>query len=356
MPEVVPELVTATTWPDLLTGLIQGRDLDQNTARWAMDQVLSGDATPVQIAGLAVALRAKGETVDEIGGMADAMLGRAVTLELNREAVDVVGSGGDRANTVNVSTMASMVAAAAGAKVIKHGNRAASSMCGTADCLEALGVALDVPLDKHAEILEAVGMTFLFAPRFHSSLRYAASARKELGVQTTFNFLGPLSNPARPRAQAIGVANGRMAELMASVLARRDSRGLVFHGADGLDELTTTTTSSVWLFTNGQVVTTTLDPSTLGLQAAEPADLVGGPPAHNAQVVRDVFAGQTGPVRDIVVLNAAAALVAFDGPDLTGGFDEQLRAALVRAEDAIDTGAAQRLLATWVPLSQAAVA
>ncbi|MBO1031175.1 anthranilate phosphoribosyltransferase [Tessaracoccus sp. SD287] len=355
MPEVV-DLVSASTWPDLLTGLIQGRHLNQETARWAMDQVLSGDATPVQIAGLAVALRAKGETIDEIGGMADAMLARAVPLELDREAVDVVGSGGDRANTVNVSTMASMVAAAAGAKVIKHGNRAASSMCGTADCLEALGVALDVPLDKHAEILQTVGMTFLFAPRFHSSLRYAATARKELGVQTTFNFLGPLSNPARPRAQAIGVANARMAELMAGVLARRDSRGLVFHGADGLDELTTTTTSSVWLFADGQVVTTTLDPSTLGLQAAQAADLVGGPPAHNAQVVRDVFAGQTGPVRDIVVLNAAAALVAFDGPDLAGGFDEQLRAALRRAEDGIDSGAAQRLLDTWVPLSQNAVA
>lgn len=354
MPEAITELVNASTWPDVLTGLIQGRHLDQDTARWAMDQVLSGDATPVQIAGLAVALRAKGETIDEISGMADAMLGRAVALELDREAVDVVGSGGDRANTVNVSTMASMVAAAAGAKVIKHGNRAASSMCGTADCLEALGVALDVPLDKHAEILQTVGMTFLFAPKFHSSLRFAASARKELGVQTTFNFLGPLSNPARPRAQAIGVANARMAGLMAGVLARRDSRGLVFHGADGLDELTTTTTSSVWLFADGQVVQTTFDPTTLGLNAAQPADLVGGPPAHNAQVVRDVFAGQLGPVRDIVVLNAAAALVAFDGPDLSGGFDEQLRAALARAEAAVDSGAAQGLLEAWVALSQAA--
>ena len=353
MPEVSSDLVSATSWPDVLTGLIRGRHLDQPTAHWAMDQILSGDATPVQIAGLAVALRAKGETVDEIGGMADAMLGRAVQIDLNREAVDVVGSGGDRANTVNVSTMASMVAAAAGAKVVKHGNRAASSMCGTADCLEELGVALDVPIDKHAEILDTVGMTFLFAPKFHSSLRYAASARKELGVQTTFNFLGPLSNPARPRAQAIGVADQHMAELMAGVMARRDGRGLVFHGGDGLDELTTTTTSSVWLFADGRVTRTTLDPQTLGLQAAEPADLVGGPPAHNAQVVRDVFAGQHGPVRDIVVLNAAAALVAFDSPDLDGGFDDQLRAALTRATAAVDSGAAARLLEVWIPLSQA---
>ncbi|MGA4507071.1 anthranilate phosphoribosyltransferase [Propionibacteriaceae bacterium G1746] len=351
----MPE-VSARTWPDVLTGLIQGRDLDQDTARWAMDQVLSGDATPVQIAGLAVALRAKGESIDEIGGMADAMLGRAVQIELDREAVDVVGSGGDRANTVNISTMASMVAAAAGAKVIKHGNRAASSMCGTADCLEALGVALDIPVGEHARILDEVGMTFLFAPRFHSSLRFAASARKELGVQTTFNFLGPLSNPARPRAQAIGVANQRMAALMAGVLSRRDSRGMVFHGGDGLDELTTTTTSQVWLFDNGRLVETTVDPSTLGLQAAKPSDLTGGPPQHNAQVVRDVFAGQLGPVRDIVVLNAAAALVSFDGPDLDGGFAGQLRAALQRAGEAIDSGAAQRMLDTWIPLSQAAAA
>lgn len=347
--------VSANTWPDVLTGLIRGRDLDQDTARWAMDQILAGDATPVQIAGLAVALRAKGESVNEIAGMADAMLGRALQIELDREAVDVVGSGGDRANTVNISTMASMVAAAAGAKVIKHGNRAASSMCGTADCLEALGVALDVPLDRHQEILDRVGMTFLFAPKFHSSLRYAASARKELGVQTTFNFLGPLSNPARPRAQAIGVADARMAALMAGVLGRRDSRGLVFHGGDGLDELTTTTTSSVWLFADGNVVETTLDPATLGLQPAAPADLVGGPPAHNAQVVRDVFAGLQGPVRDIVVLNAAAALVAFESPDLGGGFHDQLADALDRARAAIDSGAAQRLLEVWIPLSQASV-
>lgn len=343
----------STTWPHVLTELIQGRDLDLPTARWAMDQVLSGEATPVQIAGFAVALRAKGETVDEIGGLADAMLSHAVPLELDQEAVDVVGSGGDRANTVNISTMASMVAAAAGAKVIKHGNRAASSMCGTADCLEALGLNLEVPLERHAEILDKVGMTFLFAPLFHSSLKHSAGPRRELGVQTTFNFLGPLSNPARPKAQAIGVANAHLAGLMAGVLAGRGSRGMVFHGGDGLDELTTTTTSRVWLFADGRVVETQLDPADLGLKPAEPADLVGGPPPHNAQVVRDVFAGQVGPVRDIVVLNAAAALVSFEGPDLDGGFADQLREALGRAEQAIDSGAAAQMLERWVPLSHA---
>lgn len=340
------------TWPDVLTRLIQGHDLDTDTARWAMDQVLAGDATPVQIAGFAVALRAKGETAEEVGGLADAMLGRAVQLELDREAVDVVGSGGDRANTVNISTMASIVAAAAGARVVKHGNRAASSLSGTADCLEALGLALEVPLDQHAKVLDEIGITFLFAPLFHSSLRYAAAARKELGVQTTFNFLGPLSNPSRPRAQAIGVANARMAPLMAQVLADRGGRGLVFHGGDGLDELTTTTTSAVWLFEGGRVVQTELDPLALGLPAASPDALVGGPPAHNAQVVRDLVAGRPGPVRDIVVLNAAAALVAFQSPDLAGGFDQQLREQLAAAQAVLDNGAAADLLDRWVALTQ----
>lgn len=343
------------TWPDVLTSLVNGVDLDQNSARWAMDQVLSGNSTPVQIAGFAVALRAKGETIDEVSGLADAMLSKAAQIELNHEAVDVVGSGGDRANTVNISTMAAMVAAAAGATVVKHGNRAASSMSGTADCLEALGVSLDVPVDAHAGILDQVGITFLFAPRFHQALRHAASARKELGVQTTFNFLGPLANPARPIAQAVGVANERLAPLMAGVLAGRGGRGMVFHGGDGLDELTTTTTSQVWLFRGGQVTESVLDPTALGLQPAQPDDLVGGPPAHNAQVVRDLFAGVTGPVRDIVVLNAAAALLSFDGPDLEADLVGQIRERVDRASRAIDDGSCERLLVRWTELSQAAV-
>lgn len=341
------------TWPDVLTALVSGRDLDQPAAQWAMDQVLSGDSTPVQIAGFAVALRSKGETIDEVAGLADAMLSKAAQIELNREAVDVVGSGGDRANTVNISTMASMVAAAAGARVVKHGNRAASSQCGTADCLEALGVSLEVPITEHAGILEELGITFLFAARFHQALRFAASARKELGIQTTFNFLGPLANPARPLAQAVGVANARMAPLMAGVLAGRGGRGLVFHGGDGLDELTTTTSSTVWMFRDGAVVESTLDPAELGLRPAQMADLVGGPPAHNAQVVRDLFAGATGPVRDIVVLNAAAALLAFHGPDLGAPLADQMRARLDEASAAIDSGACERLLQRWVERSQA---
>lgn len=348
-------IVADLTWPGVLTGLIRGEDLDTPTAQWAMDQVLSGNATPVQIAGFAVALRAKGETVDEIAGLSEGMLAHAVPLDLNRDAVDVVGSGGDRANTVNISTMAAIVAAAAGATVVKHGNRAASSMCGTADCLEALGVALEVPPHRQAGVLADVGITFLFAPLYHQSLRHAAAARRELGVQTTFNFLGPLSNPARPLAQAIGVANPTMAPLMAGVLARRGTRGLVFHGTDGLDELTTTTSSTVWMFTGGVVVDDSVDPAALGIAPARLDELVGGPPAHNAQVVRDTLGGQPGAVRDIVLLNAAAALLAHDGPDLNRPVTEQLEGALARAAEAVDSGAGTDLLERWSARTWAAV-
>ncbi len=347
--------MTVLTWPNVLTGLVRGQDLDKASVEWAMSEILSNNATPVQMAGFMVALRAKGETIAEIKGLADVMVSKATPITLPQEAVDVVGSGGDRANTVNISTMAAMVAAAAGAKVVKHGNRSASSMSGTADCLEALGIALDVPAARQAEVLDEVGMVFLFAPLYHSSLRYTAPARKDLGIQTTFNFLGPLANPAHPVAQAIGVADVRMAGLVAGVLAARGNRGLVFHGEDGLDELTTTTRSDIYLIKGGQIVEGELDPTELGLRAARPADLVGGLPAHNAQVVRDVFAGQQGPVRDIVLLNAAAALLAFDGPDLTQPVASQLAPGLRRAADAIDSGKAAGLLDRWIAKTQAVV-
>ncbi|VEI02567.1 Anthranilate phosphoribosyltransferase [Acidipropionibacterium jensenii] len=342
------------TWPDLLTSLVSGTDMDQETAAWAMDQVLSGDLSPVQIAGFAVALRAKGETVDELSGMADGMLGRATPIDLDHETVDIVGTGGDRANTVNVSTMAAIVASAAGARVVKHGNRAASSACGTADCLEALGVALSVPPDRQPEVLASSGIVFLFAPLYHASLRFAGPARKELGIQTTFNLLGPLSNPARPVANAIGIADRSMAPLVSQVLARRGSRGLVFHGGDGLDELTTTTDSSIWLFRDRQVVETTLDPADLGLARASRDDLVGADPAFNAQVVRDLLDGRTGPVRDIVLLNAAGALLAFQGPDLEAPLADQLKGPLERAAEAVDQGVAREHLAGWIEATQRA--
>ena len=343
----------ANTWPDVLTGLIEGRDLSSDTARWAMDQILSGDTTPVQIAGFAVALRAKGETADELAGLAQAMLDHATPLELPREAVDVVGSGADRANTVNISTMAAIVAAASGVPVVKHGNRAASSACGAADCLEALGVALNVAPSAQAQVLAQAGIVFLFAPLYHSSLRHAGAARRELGVQTAFNFLGPLANPARPNAQAIGCANLALAPRVAGVLAGRGHRGLVFHGEDGLDELTTTTRSLVWLVRDGEVRQTELDPRELGLAPADPASLVGADPASNAAAVHRMLAGETGPVRDIVLLNAAAALLAYAGPT-DQPVAEQLAPQVERAAAAIDTGAGAALLERWVTATAAA--
>lgn len=342
------------TWPNVLTGLVRGEDMDPRTTQWAMGEILAGNASPVQMAAFMVALRAKGETVSEIDSLANTMLARATPIELPKDAVDVVGSGGDRANTVNVSTMAAVVAAAAGARVVKHGNRAASSMSGTADCLEALGVALDVPPARQRQVLDECGVVFLFAPMYHGSLRHTAPTRRELGIQTTFNFLGPLANPARPDAQAIGVANPVLAALVAGVIAARGNRGLVFHGEDGLDELTTTTRSDIWLISGGQVVRRELDPADLDLEPASLSDLVGGLPAHNAQVARDVLAGATGAVRDIVLVNAAAALLAFDGPDLAEPVADQLRPYLDRAGRAVDEGRAEELLARWAEASQRA--
>ncbi len=338
----------AYTWPDLLTGLIRGENLSADASGWAMDEILAGNATPVQLAGFLVALRAKGETVDEIAGLAQGMLERATPIALDRRSVDVVGSGGDRANTVNVSTMAAIVAAGAGAPVVKHGNRAASSACGAADVLEELGVVLNVRPERQAEVLDAAGIVFLFAPLYHPSLRHAATARRELGIQTPFNFLGPLANPARPSAQAVGIADRRMAALVAGVLAQRGTQGLVFHGDDGLDELTTTTMSDIWVIGDGRVTETRLDPAQLGLAAATPSDLVGGTAAHNAAVVRALLAGERGAVRDIVVLNAAAALLAFDKPDRDSDLVAQLTERVQRAAGAIDSGAAAGVLEAWV--------
>lgn len=340
------------TWPGLLTALLQGHDLEDDEATWAMDQILSNNASPVQVAGFVVALRGKGETVGEVSNLAEVMLAKATTVDLPHEAVDVVGTGGDRANTVNISTMAAIVAAASGRPVIKHGNRAASSMCGTADCLETLGVVLDVDPAEQPEVFRRAGIAFLFAPLYHASLRFAAPARKELAIQTVFNFLGPLTNPARPAAQAIGVADRRMAGLIAGVLARRGNRGMVFHGEDGLDELTTTSPSDVWLISGGTVHQTVLDPALLGLEVARPQDLVGGDPRHNADVVRAVFGGAKGPVADIVVLNAAAAMLAFDSPRLDVPVEEQLTGLLAEARATIAEGRADSFLDRWIDVTR----
>jgi anthranilate phosphoribosyltransferase len=340
-----------TTWPDLLGQLVRRVDQPAESVGWAMRQILTGEATPAQLAAFVVALRSKGETVTELTGLVEVMLEFATPITVPGPAVDVVGSGGDRMNTVNISTMAAVVAAAAGATVVKHGNRAASSACGAADVLEALGVVLDLTPEAQQQVVAEVGIGFLFAPHYHPALRHAGPTRRELGIPTTFNFLGPMANPAQPRAQAVGVADPRMAELMAGVFAARGQQGLVVHGGDGLDELTTTTCSTLWVYAEGQVRRTELDPAELGLPRAALADLVGGDPAKNAQVAREVMAGVAGPVRDIVLLNTAAALVADaepDSDDLVEAFGIQLE----RARAAVDSGAAEAKLSEWVAATQ----
>lgn len=342
---------SAYTWGSVLGPVVSGQDLPREAAAWAMERLLSGEATPAQQAAFMVALRCKGETVAELAGLADTMLDFATPIEVPEPAVDIVGSGGDRANTVNISTMAAIVAAAAGARVVKHGNRAASSACGAADVLEALGVVLDLPPERQAGVIAQTGIAFLFAPLYHPALRHAVW-RRELGIPTTFNFLGPLANPAQPVAQAVGVADARMAALMAGVFADRGHRGMVVHGGDGLDELTTTTTSTVWVYADGQVTERELDPADLGIPRATVSDLVGGDPSTNAAVVHDVLAGRSGPVRDVVTLNAAAALVAYDGP-AADGLEARLAAGVDRARDAIDSGAAKAKLTEWAAVTQA---
>ncbi|MEV5409221.1 anthranilate phosphoribosyltransferase [Thermopolyspora sp. NPDC052614] len=339
-----------TTWPALLSALLAGEHLTADETAWAMDEIMSGSATSAQVAAFAVALRAKGETVAEVTGMARTMLQRAVPLSVEGPVVDVVGTGGDRAHTVNVSTMAAIVTAAAGARVVKHGNRAASSSCGAADVLEHLGVALDHTPENTARIAAEAGIAFCFAPVYHPALRFVGPARKEIGVPTVFNFLGPLTNPARPTSQAIGVFDARMLPVVAGVFAERGVSAIVFRGDDGLDELTISTTSTVFVVREGTAVQTTFDPAVLGIARAEPDALKGGDVEFNAQAVRDLLAGRTGPVRDAVLLNAAAALAAVDGAGKE--FGDAMAEGYERAARAVDSGAAAQTLERWIEVSR----
>ncbi len=344
-----------TTWPALIGALVKGQSLTTAEAAWAMNEIMTGAATAVQIAGFGVALRAKGETAAEMTGLAQAMLDHALPLRIPGRITDLVGTGGDGARTVNISTMGAIVAAAAGAKMAKHGNRAASSACGAADVLEALGVVIDLPPALTEQVAEETGIVFLFAPLYHPALRHAATARSELGVPTAFNFLGPVANPARPQALAVGVADAGMCEVIAGVLAGRGCSALVFHGSDGLDELTTTTTSRVWVVQPGQEAQFSevlLDPADLGIARAEPADLKGGDAAHNAAVARAVLGGEPGPVRDAVLLNASAALAADAGVPGADALTGSLRDGYARARAAVDSGAAEALLSRWVLVTQ----
>lgn len=362
----VPTVPTVLTWPGLITQALAGDDLTRDQAAWAMDQVMSGAAPPASLAGVLVALRAKGESVAELRGLADTMLLHARRWDPGVPALDIVGTGGDRSNTVNISTMACVVASAAGVPVVKHGNRAASSASGAADVLEALGVRLDLDPGQVQSTFDEAGITFCFAQAFHPAFRHAAAVRRELGIPTAFNVLGPLTNPAQPRYAAVGVADARMAPLIAGVFAERGARAVVFRGDDGLDELSPATTSRVWWVAGGVVREFVLDPRELGIPRYEVADLRGGDAAHNADVVRAVFDGASGAVRDVVTLNAGIALARARAEELSGSpqdvvgpqdavqLHDAIRAGINRARQAIDSGAAAQTLQRWVQASRQA--
>ncbi len=315
---------------------------------------MTGSATPAQIAAFGVAMKMKRPTAGEVTELADVMLAharRVPTDVIGTDTVDIVGTGGDGANTVNLSTMASVVVAAAGIPVVKHGNRAASSMSGGADTLEALGVRIDLGPEEVARCVEEVGIGFCFAPTFHPSYKFASAARREIGVPTVFNLLGPLTNPAGPRAGLIGCAFGDLAEVMAGVFAARRCSVLVVHGDDGLDELTTTTTSTIWRVQAGTVDRLTFDPAGFGFVRAELSELVGGDAQFNAAEAHSVFGGATGPVRDAVILNAAGAMVAHAGLSSSAEWLPAWEAGLSRAAAALDGGAAGEKLAAWAKFS-----
>jgi len=333
-------------WPHTLSRLISHEALTADEAAEAMRAIMSGEASPGQIGAFLMALRTKGETVDELDGLSRTALAFANPVTTKAPVVDTCGTGGDRSGTFNISTVAALVVAGAGVPVAKHGNRAASSHCGSADLLEALGVKIDLDASGVERCIAEAGIGFMFAPVFHPAAANAGPVRRELRVPTVFNFLGPLTNPARPSAQVVGVSDERMLPLMAEVLARRGVRAKVFRGEDGLDELTTTGISTVFDVRDGDVREGHLDPARLGLARASLGDLRGGDADEAASIARAVLSGEAGPRRDVVLLNAAAALeVAGRASDLATGI--QL------AATAIDTGAASATLDRWVTASNA---
>lgn len=332
-------------WPHILSRLVRHEDLDADEAAEAMRRIMAGEATPGQTGGFLMALRTKGETADEVEGLARTMLGFANPVSTVAPAVDVVGTGGDRSGTFNISTVSSIVVAGTGVPVAKHGNRAASSHCGSADVLEALGVTIELDAAGVERCLAEAGVAFLFAPMFHPAMAHAGPVRRELRVPTVFNFLGPLTNPARPFAQAVGCSDARMLPLMAEVLARRGTRAVLFRGDDGLDELTTTGPSTVFEVRDGQVSETTLDPADLGFTRSSVDDLRGGDAGASADIVRGILAGEAGPRRDVVLLNAGAALQ-------VAGRAETLAEAVTLAAATIDSGAASAALDRWVEASR----
>lgn len=342
----MPEPATQIAWPDLTARLIAGHDLTQTETTRAMAAMMSGDASPVQMAGFLTALRAKGETAAELTGLVSTMRRLAVRVTVEQPTVDTCGTGGDRAGTFNISTVSAVVAAGAGAAVAKHGNRAASGRCGSADLLEAWGVAIDLPAEAVARCIDEIGIGFCYAPAYHPAMRHVMPTRRELRVPTAFNFLGPLTNPAGARHQTVGVNDPVMAERMAAVLAATGAvHALVFHGRDGLDELTTTGPSDVWEVRDGLVTSRRFDPAVTGLARAQREDLAGGDVHENRAIADDVLAGKPGAARDVVLLGAGAALYAADRVD-------DIAAGVTAAADAVDSGAARRTLERWIAVSR----
>lgn len=343
------------TWPDILMRLSFDEDLDAADTAWMLDEVFQGRATDAQLGAFLMGMQTKGATAPEVNGMVETMLAHAEPLTIPGRCVDIVGTGGDKANTVNISTMAAIVIAGTGLKVVKHGSRAASSTTGSSDVLAALGVNLDLEPRRVAEVVEEVGITFCFAVKFHPAMRFAGPVRKELGIPTIFNVLGPLTNPAQPAVSAIGASSAALAPVMAHVLARRGRDGLVFRNEDGLDELAATATTRIWEVRDGVVAESVIDATQdLGLHPIPVSALRGGEMDENAAVVRSVLSGASGPVRETVIANAALAIAADGTLPGTGGGDliTRMRSAMVAAAHAIDSGAADATLQRWAKATQ----
>jgi anthranilate phosphoribosyltransferase len=352
----------ALTWSRILQELHSKNDLTKSQAVWAMEQIMSGEASEDDMAAFLVALRTKGETLDEISGFVDVMLANALPMPISNNAIDIVGTGGDQLGTVNISTMAAIVTAACGYPVLKHGSRSASGKTGSSEMLEALGINLELTPEQLNEVFEKANIVFFFAPKFHPSLKHVGPTRKKLGIPTTFNFLGPLANPAQPIATALGVANASIAPLLASELAARGRTGLVFRGSDGLDELTTTGPSQIWVVFQGKVTEVAFDPTDIGIKRATVEQLLGGEAQENADVAKAMFglntrfAGDKAPIQDIVALNAAAGITAYELSKLSSMDEFNLNESLAKnfavAHLTMNDGRALAKLNQWVELSQ----
>ena len=343
--------MTQSRWDSHISHLQLGLDLETVDVQWCMNEILVGNADIEIIKSFLLALKSKGETAEEVGALVAQMYQHSGPITIKERAVDTVGTGGDGANTINISTTAAIIAAAAGVKVVKHGNRAASSKSGAADLLEALGININLDGAGVEKSFTELGIGFCFAPIFHPAMRFAAPARKELGTPTVFNLLGPLANPAKPQAAAIGVANERMHLVMAKVLGDRGVDGFVFRGDDGLDEITLATTTSVLSIGNGEISSDLIDPLDFGIARAPISALVGGDSTENARITTAIFAGEKGAPRDAVVLNAAAAIAAYEARfDLN--LHDRIALGVSRAIEAIDSGASTRLVGQWAELTQ----